>query len=116
MASPKASREDQTQALFTKLAPLIKGQQHKKAVRTIDSSKVFAQANRPVSQPTRCTTQSCLLVVLKLQPTDEDAIKCKVAVLLEGQNFQEALDYINSLQDNVFHFEQVSARKVTQTA
>jgi len=40
MASPKASKEDQVQALFTKLAPLIKGQQHKKAVRTIDSSEL----------------------------------------------------------------------------
>ena len=39
MASPKASKEDQVQALFTKLAPLIKGQQHKKAVRTLDSSE-----------------------------------------------------------------------------
>lgn len=42
MASPKASKEDQLQALFTKLAPLIKGQQHKKAVRTIDSSECVA--------------------------------------------------------------------------
>ena len=42
MASPKASKEDQLQALFTKLAPLIKGQQHKKAVRTIDSSEFVA--------------------------------------------------------------------------
>ena len=40
MASPKASKEDQVQALFTKLAPLIKGQQHKKAVRTLDSSEL----------------------------------------------------------------------------
>ena len=39
MASPKASREEQVQGLFTKLAPQIKGQQHKKAVRTLDSSK-----------------------------------------------------------------------------
>lgn len=42
MASPKASKEDQVQALFTKLAPLIKGQQHKKAVRTLDSSMLAA--------------------------------------------------------------------------
>ena len=39
MASPKASKEDQLQQLFTQLAPLIKGQQHKKAVRKIDASK-----------------------------------------------------------------------------
>lgn len=84
MASPKASKEDQVQALFTKLAPLIKGQQHKKAVRTIDS-------------------------ILKLQPGDEDAVKCKVAVLLEGSSFQEALDYINALPANSFQFEQAYA-------
>ncbi|KAL0035714.1 hypothetical protein WJX79_010267 [Trebouxia sp. C0005] len=84
MASPKASKEDQVQALFTKLAPLIKGQQHKKAVRTIDS-------------------------ILKLQPGDQDAVKCKVAVLLEGSSFQEALEYINALPANSFQFEQAYA-------
>ena len=39
MASPKASKEDQVQAQFTKLAPLIKGQQHKKAVKVLDASE-----------------------------------------------------------------------------
>ncbi|KAL3136436.1 Signal recognition particle core component, variant 2 [Trebouxia sp. C0009 RCD-2024] len=84
MASPKASKEDQVQTLFTKLAPLIKGQQHKKAIKTLDS-------------------------ILKLQPADEDAIKCKVAVLLEGSLFQEALDYISSTKNNSFQFEQAYA-------
>ena len=41
MASPRVSKEDQVQALFTKLAPLIKGQQHKKAIKTLDSSKAL---------------------------------------------------------------------------
>ena len=48
------------------------------------------------------------LAVLKLQPADQDAIRCKVAVLLEGSNFQEALEYIHTLQDNSFRFEQVN--------
>jgi hypothetical protein len=46
--------------------------------------------------------------VLKLQPGDQDAVKCKVAVLLEGSSFQEAWDYINTLPANSFQFEQVA--------
>ena len=108
MVSPKASKEDQVQALFTKLAPLIKGQQHKKAVRTIDSSELSCvcwqveQSNWVIAK---------LLIwpaVLKLQPGDQDAVKCKVAVLLEGSSFQEAWDYINTLPANSFQFEQVA--------
>ncbi len=96
------------QVLFTKLAPLIKGQQHKKAVRTIDSSELSCvcwqveQSNWVIAK---------LLIwpaVLKLQPGDQDAVKCKVAVLLEGSSFQEALDYINALPANNFQFEQVA--------
>lgn len=59
MASPKASKEDQVQALFTKLAPLIKGQQHKKAVRTIDSSElscVVGKLNRATAYSRKCSS------------------------------------------------------------
>ncbi|KAL0050970.1 hypothetical protein WJX82_011356 [Trebouxia sp. C0006] len=66
------------------LTESLEGQQHKKAVRTIDS-------------------------ILKLQPGDQDAVKCKVAVLLEGSSFQEALDYIHALPANSFQFEQAYA-------
>ena len=45
--------------------------------------------------------------VLKLQPADQDAIKCKVAVLLEGGLFDEALEYISSTKSNSFQFEEV---------
>ncbi len=108
MASPKASKEDQVQALFTKLAPLIKGQQHKKAVRTIDSSE-FSYVCWQLEQSKRVITQLFIWpAVLKLQPGDQDAVKCKVAVLLEGSSFQEAWDYINALPANSFQFEQVA--------
>ena len=52
--------------------------------------------------------QSASLAVLKLQPADQDAVKCKLAVLLEGATFQEALDYIAKLGDaTAFAFEKV---------
>ena len=108
MASPKVSKEDQVQALFTKLAPLIKGQQHKKAVRTIDSSEL-SYVCWQVQQSSCVFTQLFIWpAVLKLQPGDQDAVKCKVAVLLEGSSFQEALDYIHALPANSFQFEQVA--------
>ena len=54
-------------------------------------------------------TQSSIPAVLKLQPADQDAIKCKVAVLLEGASFQEALDYTAKLGDKqTFAFEEVT--------
>lgn len=53
--------------------------------------------------------QSASLAVLKLQPADQDAVKCKVAVLLEGATFQEALEYIAKLGDETsFAFEKVT--------
>ena len=55
------------------------------------------------------TLTQILPVVLKLQPADQDAVKCKVAVLLEGSLFQEALDYIHSIGGDSFQFEQVRA-------
>ena len=59
--------------------------------------------------PQAIKLQSASLAVLKLQPADQDAVKCKVAVLLEGATFQEALDYIAKLGDATsFAFEQVN--------
>lgn len=47
--------------------------------------------------------------VLKLQPGDQDAIKCKVAVLLEASSFEEAAAYITTLgTDSSFAFEKVT--------
>ena len=92
---PPLSVSDQLKRLFTSLCAQIDGGHFKNAIRTCDKS-----ASRVI---TRLSFHSLYIQVLRLEPTDKDALQTKLFLFLQTEQYSAALTLADSAE-HAFEF------------